>query len=323
MTKAVIYARVSSDEQQKEGFSIPAQIDLLKSYAEKNNIEVVKTYEESQTAKQAGRAKFNEMLSFLHAGKDVNTILVEKTDRLYRNFKDYVLIDENKFEIHLVKENEIIGKNATSHQKFVHGIKVLMAKNYIDNLSEEVRKGRLKKVKEGYFIGRVPYGYKKLDPRTSVIDEEKAPFVRRAFELYAQGDLSLDKPKDRIRLRESKTNKFKDFPISDNAKSAIKEYLRTRIINENEPLFQSRKNKGFLLRQQAYRILNDVAKSVGIKDKIGTHTLRKTFGYHAHNNGYDITLIQKLFNHSSPSITLRYIGITQDALDDVYLSLDL
>ena len=57
--KAVIYARVSSDEQQKEGFSIPAQIDLLKSYAEKNNIEVVKVYEESQTAKQAGRAKFN------------------------------------------------------------------------------------------------------------------------------------------------------------------------------------------------------------------------------------------------------------------------
>lgn len=131
------------------------------------------------------------------------------------------------------------------------------------------------------------------------------------------------KPKDRIRLREKKTNKFKDFPISDNAKSAIKEYLKTRIINENEPLFLSRKNKGFLLRQRAYKILNDVARSVGIKDKIGTHTLRKTFGYHAYNNGYDITLIQKLFNHSSPSVTLRYIGITQEQMDDVYLSLDL
>lgn len=131
------------------------------------------------------------------------------------------------------------------------------------------------------------------------------------------------KPKNRIRLREKKTNKFKDFPISDNAKSAIKEYLKTRIINENEPLFQSRKNKGFLLRQQAYRILNDVARSVGIKEKIGTHTLRKTFGYHAYNNGYDITLIQKLFNHSSPSVTLRYIGITQEEMDNVYLSLDL
>ena len=131
------------------------------------------------------------------------------------------------------------------------------------------------------------------------------------------------KPKDRIRLREKKTNKFKDFPISENAKAAIREYLKTRTINENEPLFISRKNKGFLLRQRAYRILNDVARQVGIKDKIGTHTLRKTFGYHAYQNGYDITLIQKLFNHSSPAITLRYIGITQEQMDDVYLSLDL
>ncbi len=132
-----------------------------------------------------------------------------------------------------------------------------------------------------------------------------------------------NKIKDRIRIREKKTNKFKDFPLSNNAKLAIKDYLKTRKYDINEPLFISRKNKGFLLRQQAYKIINDVAKSIGIKEKIGTHTLRKTFGYHAYNNGYDITLIQKLFNHSTPSVTLRYIGITQDELDEVYLSLDL
>ena len=131
------------------------------------------------------------------------------------------------------------------------------------------------------------------------------------------------KLKDRITLREKKTNKFKDFPLSEKTKQALKEYLKTRDYSDNEPLFISRKNKGFLLRQQAYKIINGVAKSVGIREKIGTHTLRKTFGYHAYNNGYDITLIQKLFNHSSPSVTLRYIGITQEELDDVYLSLDL
>lgn len=132
-----------------------------------------------------------------------------------------------------------------------------------------------------------------------------------------------DKPKDRIRLREKKTNKFKDFPLSDNAKSALKEYLKTRDYKDHEPLFISRKNRGFLLRQQAYKILNSVAKDVGIKEKIGTHTLRKTFGYHAYKNGYDITIVQKILNHSSPSVTLRYIGITQDKLDDVYMNLDL
>ena len=131
------------------------------------------------------------------------------------------------------------------------------------------------------------------------------------------------KIKDRIRLREKKTNKFKDFPLSTSTKSALKDYLKIRNYTEDEPLFISRKNKGFLLRQQAYKIINGVAKAVGIKENIGTHTLRKTFGYHAYNNGYDITLIQKLFNHSSQSVTLRYIGITQDKMDDVYLSLDL
>lgn len=58
-------------------------------------------------------------------------------------------------------------------------------------------------------------------------------------------------------------------------------------------------------------------------DNIGTHTLRKTFAYHAYKSGIDITLIQRLLNHSSTSITLRYIGITRDQLDDVYLKLDL
>lgn len=143
------------------------------------------------------------------------------------------------------------------------------------------------------------------------------------LKLVVSDVIENSKVRDRIRLREKKTNKFKDFPLSDNAKSAIKEYLKTRNYKSNEPLFLSRKNKGFLLRQQAYKIINDVAKSIGIKEKIGTHTLRKTFGYHAYNNGYDITLIQKLFNHSTPAITLRYIGITQDEMDDVYLSLDL
>lgn len=131
------------------------------------------------------------------------------------------------------------------------------------------------------------------------------------------------KIKDRITVREKKTNKSKDFPLSNKAKQAIKEYLSTRDYSMTEPLFISRKNKGFLLRGQAYKIMNYVAKSVGIKEKIGTHTLRKTFGYHAYNSGYSIELIQKLFNHSAPNITLRYIGITQDDMDDVYLNMDL
>jgi len=140
MRRAVIYARVSSKGQEKEGFSIPAQIKFLTEYAKKNLFKIDRIFQESETAKRAGRKAFNEMLLYIKEN-NINIILVEKTDRLYRNFKDYVLLDEFKgIEIHLVKENTILSENSKSHEKFLHGIKVLMAKNYIDNLSEEVKK---------------------------------------------------------------------------------------------------------------------------------------------------------------------------------------
>ena len=68
---------------------------------------------------------------------------------------------------------------------------------------------------------------------------------------------------------------------------------------------------------------NEAAKCVGIKEAVGTHTLRKTFGYHAYQSGVDITRIQKLLNHSAQNVTLAYIGITKEELDNVYISLNL
>lgn len=195
LKKAVLYARVSSDEQERQGFSIPAQVKFLKDYAAQNNIKIIKEFTESETAKQSGRKEFNAMVKFLKSSKDVNAILVEKTDRLYRNPFDYGLIDENKFEIHFVKEHEILGENASSHQKFVHGLKVLMAKNFIDNLREETKKGLRERAAEGLFPNRAPYGYKNVrnERGKSVIEinEETAPFIKRAFEIYSRGDISI------------------------------------------------------------------------------------------------------------------------------------
>lgn len=188
--KAVIYARVSSNKQEREGYSIPAQIELLKEYAIKNDFEVIKIFQEAETAKKAGRTQFNEMLKFLNKNLDIRNILVEKTDRLQRNIKDYATLGEYKhIAIHLVKEGQVISKNATSHQKFMHGMKVLMAKQYIDNLSEEVIKGQTEKAKEGIYPSTAPLGYLNADnghgKRIIVVDEERAPYIKRAFELYA------------------------------------------------------------------------------------------------------------------------------------------
>jgi hypothetical protein len=86
-------------------------------------------------------------------------ILVEKTDRLYRNLTDYSTLDSLDLEIHLVKEGVILSPDSKSHEKFMHGIKVLMAKNYVDNLSEEVRKGMTEKAEQGHWPSWAPIGY--------------------------------------------------------------------------------------------------------------------------------------------------------------------
>lgn len=129
---------------------------------------------------------------------------------------------------------------------------------------------------------------------------------------------------ERIQIRERKTGKVKDFPLGTNARKAIEEYLSTRPnASPEETLFPSRKGFHPLQRVQAWKILNRAAQAVGIQERIGTHTLRKTFGYHAYREGKDLVLIQKLLNHHSPSTTLRYIGITRDDLDQVYLTVNL
>lgn len=127
---------------------------------------------------------------------------------------------------------------------------------------------------------------------------------------------------DRINIREQKTGKAKDFPLSETCKKAINEYLKATNITTGA-LFISRKGDKPITRVQAYRLINEGAKRVGITEPVGTHTLRKTFGYHAYQNGVDITRIQKLLNHSTPSVTLSYIGITKEELDNVYISLNL
>ena len=85
-------------------------------------------------------------------------------------------------------------------------------------------------------------------------------------------------------------------------------------MQDEDYLFPSRKGDKPITRVQAYRILNAVADKLGLEE-IGTHTLRKTFGYHHYQQYKDVAVLQDIFNHSSPSITLRYIGITNDIVD--------
>src|SRR6266436_1342687 len=110
MMNAITYTRVSSREQQQEGFSLGAQSKLLIDYAGRNEFQIVKTFEDVETAKTSGRTQFTEMVAWFKRNRSCRTLVVEKTDRLYRNFKDAVILEDLDIEIHLVKENQVISK---------------------------------------------------------------------------------------------------------------------------------------------------------------------------------------------------------------------
>ena len=199
--KAIMYVRVSSKEQEKEGFSIPAQKKLLQEYAAQNGYKIVKIFEEAETAKKAGRKQFQEMLKFIDTNTDCKDILVEKTDRLYRNFYDHVALDIDRrlLKIHLVKEGQVLSKDSKSHEKLVHDVKLVLSKNYVNNLGEEVKKGQTEKASQGIFPSVAQLGYlNKIDGHTIIVDPNRGPLIRKLFELAATGQYSLLKLKNMI-----------------------------------------------------------------------------------------------------------------------------
>ena len=177
------------------GFLDPAQLKLLNEYAAAKGFAVVQEYVDVETAKQTGRAAFGEMIAHLKAQPSIRILLVEKTDRLYRNLKDWVTVDDLEAEIHFVKESVVLSRGSRSSEKFMHGIKVLMAKNYIDNLSEEARKGMQEKAEQGVWPTVAPLGYRNItgaDGKKIIEpDPEFAPIISRIFERYATGRHSL------------------------------------------------------------------------------------------------------------------------------------
>ena len=135
------------------------------------------------------------------------------------------------------------------------------------------------------------------------------------------------KDKNYVEIREKKTGKYKRFPLNTKLKALIKEYLSVErckkySLSETEPLFIGKKHCR-LDRSQVYRFLNDACKQLGILANVGTHTMRKSFGYHFYKKYNDVALLQKILNHSSPAITLRYIGVDQDEIDLSYNNFEL
>lgn len=196
---AIIYARVSSREQEETGYSLDAQEKFLREYAERRSIEVVKVFRVTESAsKWQIRKTLAEMLAYANKN-DTNIILCEKIDRLTRNLKDAATVDDwvredgKTREVHFVKENFVLNKNTKAHENLVWDMKVAIARFYANNLSEEVQKGQKEKTAQGWLPTKPPLGYKTIGEKghkIHVINEKVAPYIKQMFTLYATGNYS-------------------------------------------------------------------------------------------------------------------------------------
>jgi site-specific DNA recombinase len=182
--KAALYIRVSTEEQV-DGFSLSAQMNLLTDYCKKENIEVGKVYaDEGVSGQKENRPQFQKMLKDAENNL-FNIILVHKYDRFARKVElsQRVKNQLKKNNINVVSITEPLEDSPMGF--FVGGLHDLLAEYYVRNLAQESKKGHVERAKQGYHNGSVPYGYK-LDKLTGdmVINEPQAEIVRLIFSLY-------------------------------------------------------------------------------------------------------------------------------------------
>jgi len=197
--KYIIYARKSSESEERQVLSIEAQLTELREFAAKEKLEIVASLCEAQTAKEPGRTKFAEMLSFLESGK-AEGILSWHPDRLARNSIDggriIYLLDTGKIKD--LKFPTFWFEN-TPQGKFMLQIAFGQSKYYVDNLSENIKRGIRQKLKNGLWPQMAPLGYlNDRNTKSIIVDKNKAKLIKKAFELYSTGNYSLRRLRETI-----------------------------------------------------------------------------------------------------------------------------
>jgi len=184
----VAYCRKSTDEPDRQILSIEAQVAELKEFAERESLEIVEWVTESKTAKEPGRPQFNQVIQMIEDGK-ADGILSWHADRLARNSIDggriIYLLDTGKL---LDLKFPSFWFENTPQGKFMLSIAFGQSKYYVDNLSENVKRGNRQKLRRGEWPNKAPFGYlNDLQTKTIVVDKKLAPIVAIAFKLFASG----------------------------------------------------------------------------------------------------------------------------------------
>lgn len=191
--KYILYARKSTDVEDKQILSIDAQIIELREFAKREGLNIIDKLIEKQTAKIPGRPIFDQMIKSLEAG-EANGILSWNPDRLARNSIDggriIYLIDSGKI---LSLKFPTFWFEPTPQGKFMLNIAFGQSKYYVDSLSENTKRGLRQKVRMGQYPGIAPVGYlNDIRFKTIVVDKKKSKIIQEMFELYSQGNKTLE-----------------------------------------------------------------------------------------------------------------------------------
>ena len=198
--KSIILARVSTEEQRKDGQSIPAQLSRSRDYVANKGLELFKEYEFDESSTKDKRVKFDAIIDDVKKSKECIALVVETIDRLQRSYKESVLLDEfrkqGKVELHFIRENLVIKRESNSSDILRWDMGVMFAKSYVLQLSDNVKRSLAMKIENGEVTGNVTIGYiNKEDDQGKkyvIADPLRAPMIKKAFELYASGAYSLE-----------------------------------------------------------------------------------------------------------------------------------
>jgi site-specific DNA recombinase len=218
-SKAVILARVSSKSQEDEGYSLDSQVKLLQSYCQNKGFLLAETFKVTESAsKTSQRRIFKEAMKFIEDHK-IKHLIIEKVDRHVRNLHDavethdWLTADEDR-HVHFVKDSLVMHKNSRSQEWLNWGIRVVMAKNYIDNLREEAMKGWAEKLAQGWLPAPPPPGYVTITQngkRIHAIDPAVADLMRRVFKLYLDPDQTIATIAKHMRILGIRTRKGRPY----------------------------------------------------------------------------------------------------------------
>ncbi|REJ79775.1 MAG: recombinase family protein [Planctomycetota bacterium] len=203
MRKFVALARVSSREQEREGFSLDVQVDVLRQYAERREGEIVKLFRVAETAtKRDERKTFRELIEYVRANsRKLDGLLVYKLDRATRNLQDYALLEEveSDYGVPLIAVSQ--PTDNTPSGRLQRRIQASFAAYQTEQQGQDVREGLERRVKNGWFVTVAPFGYRnvRVDGRSTVeIDPDHGPKVQRIFDLYAYHGHTLDSLRDTL-----------------------------------------------------------------------------------------------------------------------------